>query len=129
MRRVILILGLVVLASCTNADAPSNDGSAAALAATTLGPQSHAGIKMTPEIRACRDACWAATPYNECARQRDVCYTTATSEVDRRHCRHMSHTCRKTRRKCLQGCWIGKAPAANPLAPADDEADDSLDDQ
>ena len=114
MLRAIQVLGLVWLViGCTEVEPRADAGAASApraAIATQLGSQAHHGIAMTPAIRACRDACWADIPFNACLQQRDACLAQAKTSADTHHCRHMSHTCRKTRRKCLQGCWTGGPP-------------------
>jgi hypothetical protein len=122
MGRIALIALIALAVGCTDG-AGGADAGAHATAVTTapklanelhLGAEAHAGIKMTPQIRACRAACWQDIPFNACAVQRDKCYETAANNADKRHCRHMSHTCRKTRRTCLQGCWGDGQPLSDP---------------
>ena len=84
-------------------------------------PQSHNGITLTPEIHNCREACWADIPYNRCLDQKQACLANAQTGVDRRHCTHMTHTCRRTRRDCLRGCWLDPStPRIAKLAIPDD---------
>jgi hypothetical protein len=127
-RAISISILVVACAACTDRLGRDDTGPDAAtpqsIVAARLGPESHLGIKMTPAIRACRDACWGDIPFDACLNQRDGCYGDAKTEIDRRHCRHMTHTCRKTRRLCLQGCWTGGVAPANPLiAPAPEPGD------
>jgi hypothetical protein len=120
MLRGIRILALVCLvAACTNESSVSPDGGAGtatpqSIVAARLGP--HLGMTMTPAVRTCREQCWQRIPFNECAQQRDTCLETASTKSDKHQCRQMSFACGQLRRECMQGCWLGKVPSANPLA-------------
>jgi hypothetical protein len=62
------VIGLLVLltAACTAELAPDENGSAPAT--SQLGGP-HLGMTMTPAIKACREGCWATTPFGACAPQ------------------------------------------------------------
>jgi hypothetical protein len=111
-----VLAGLLI--ACTDDAAVQPDAAATpqSIVAAHLGP--HLGMQMTPEVRACRESCWAQIPFDECAKQRDTCLETASSKADRHHCREMSFTCGKLRRECMQGCWLGKPPIGSLLEQA-----------
>ncbi|HEX4450129.1 MAG TPA: hypothetical protein VH143_04610 [Kofleriaceae bacterium] len=84
--------------------------------------EKHLGMQMTPEVKSCRKGCWAKTPFNACAKQRDACLATASGDDDRHQCRVSSMGCRRERTQCMQSCWVGDQPASEQL-PDGDSAD------
>ncbi|HEY1547639.1 MAG TPA: hypothetical protein VGG28_07460 [Kofleriaceae bacterium] len=80
--------------------------------------------KMTPAIRSCRKSCWAKTPFNACAKQRDACLATADGDDAKHQCRVSSMGCRRERTSCMQSCWASSE--SQPASSTDDEpADDN----
>jgi hypothetical protein len=73
--------------------------------------------QMTPAIRTCRSQCWAKTPRNACAKQRDACLATANGDDAKHQCRVSSMGCRRERTSCMQGCW---ASGSEPASDSDD---------
>ena len=116
------LCALCFAAACTTNDpsATSDPAARATAPQQEIGAASHVGVKMTPAIRGCRDACWRDIPFDECAHQRDACLGDAKTDADQRHCRHVAHTCRKIRRDCLQGCWKGIDPRPALEDPSQD---------
>jgi|HubBroStandDraft_6_1064221.scaffolds.fasta_scaffold675531_1 hypothetical protein len=135
MRQAIWIFGLACLvAACTTevaGERPDAGAGSNALWYEVIHPepQSHGGILLTPEIHTCREACWADIPYNRCLEQKQACLATAQTGVDRRHCTHMTHTCRRTRRSCLRSCWTDpKTPDIKKLQLLPDQGPTTVED-
>src|ERR1700753_3751185 len=61
--------------------------------------------QMTPEIRTCRSQCWAKTPRNACAKQRDACLATASGDDAKHQSRVGSRGARRERTAGMRGCW------------------------
>jgi hypothetical protein len=88
------------------------------------GAEKRLDKKLTPAIRTCRKSCWAKTPFNACAKQRDACLATANGDDAKHQCRVSSMGCRRERTSCMQSCWAGDAPASESLPSDDDQSDD-----
>jgi hypothetical protein len=72
--------------------------------------------QMTPEIRTCRGQCWAKTPRNACAKQRDACLATASGDEAKHQCRVSSMGCRRERTSCMQSCWASNESSSEPAS-------------